>query len=357
MLREALELQILEQDPEQAAGTVGKGVAEHGASPVAGVLLEATALGVPADGGDHRRGPRPSRAARPPRPRRRRARAPARAAHRHPHRGRRHRRRHPPVGRRAAHRLGEQDLLFGAWLGLLTGLRVDVAGHRGHRGRGRRGPPPRLRGRATSAVTRWRGGRPAPAAVARRWSACHGAPSSARRSASRWANGSGAAPRAWAVSLMPSLRVDRHHGEAALVGGVADRAAVELAFGEVQQGVRRRAPSRASGTSRGKPVTPTATSVPCGSAMSGQLVDHLVGERVDGLVHLAGRAGRPWPAAGPGRRGTPAAAGPPGTASPAGDPPPRGLRGVAPDEHRGRPTGVDGEPRTDVHAGNLRPAR
>ena len=32
MLREALELQVLEQDPEQAAGTVGKGVAEHGAS-------------------------------------------------------------------------------------------------------------------------------------------------------------------------------------------------------------------------------------------------------------------------------------------------------------------------------------
>ena len=44
MLREALELQVLEEDPEQAAGTVGKGVAEHGASPVAAVLLEATAL-------------------------------------------------------------------------------------------------------------------------------------------------------------------------------------------------------------------------------------------------------------------------------------------------------------------------
>ena len=35
---------MLEQDPEAAAGTVGKGVAEHGASPVAGVLLEATGL-------------------------------------------------------------------------------------------------------------------------------------------------------------------------------------------------------------------------------------------------------------------------------------------------------------------------
>ena len=44
MLREALELQILEDDPERAAGTIGEGVGEHGASAVAQVLLEATAL-------------------------------------------------------------------------------------------------------------------------------------------------------------------------------------------------------------------------------------------------------------------------------------------------------------------------
>jgi hypothetical protein len=124
MLREALELQILEQEPEQAAGTIGRGVADHGASAVAQVLLEATALAfrrmveitddaidladlltrLALDGAvpEHRLelltdiltaaaatagGIRPS----------------VDALHT---------------------RLGEQDLLFGAWLGLLTGLRV-----------------------------------------------------------------------------------------------------------------------------------------------------------------------------------------------------------------------------------------
>lgn len=124
MLREALELQVLEQDPEKAAATVGSGVAEHGASAVAQVLLEATAVGfrrmvavtdealdlaelltrLALDGAvpEHRLelltdiltaaaatagGIRPS----------------VDALHT---------------------RLGEQDLLFGAWLGLLTGLRV-----------------------------------------------------------------------------------------------------------------------------------------------------------------------------------------------------------------------------------------
>lgn len=124
MLREALELQILEQAPEQAATTIGTGVSEHGASAVAGVLLEATAVAfrrmvsitdealdlaelltrLALDGAvpEHRLelltdvltaaaatagGIRPS----------------VDALHT---------------------RLGEQDLLFGAWLGLLTGLRV-----------------------------------------------------------------------------------------------------------------------------------------------------------------------------------------------------------------------------------------
>jgi hypothetical protein len=124
MLREALELQILEDDPERAAGVIGSGVSDHGASAVAQVLLEATALAfrrmvsitdealdlpelltrLALDGAvpEHRLelltdvltaaaatagGIRPS----------------VDALHA---------------------RLGEQDLLFGAWLGLLTGLRV-----------------------------------------------------------------------------------------------------------------------------------------------------------------------------------------------------------------------------------------
>jgi hypothetical protein len=124
MLREALELQILEEDPERAASTIGQGVGDHGASAVAQVLLEATALAfrrmvtitddaldlaelltrLAVDGAvpEHRLellsdiltaaaatagGIRPS----------------VDALHT---------------------RLGEQDLLFGAWLGLLTGLRV-----------------------------------------------------------------------------------------------------------------------------------------------------------------------------------------------------------------------------------------
>src|SRR3546814_2960317 len=44
MLREALELQILEQEPERAAAVIGTGVGEHGAGPVASVLLEASAI-------------------------------------------------------------------------------------------------------------------------------------------------------------------------------------------------------------------------------------------------------------------------------------------------------------------------
>jgi hypothetical protein len=124
MLREALELQILEEEPERAASTIGQGVGDHGVTAVAQVLLEATALAfrrmvtvtddaldlaelltrLAVDGAvpEHRLellsdiltsaaatagGIRPS----------------VDALHT---------------------RLGEQDLLFGAWLGLLTGLRV-----------------------------------------------------------------------------------------------------------------------------------------------------------------------------------------------------------------------------------------
>jgi hypothetical protein len=124
MLREALELQILETEPEAAAGVIGTAVAEHGAAPVAQVLLEATAVAfrrmvsitdeafdlaelltkLALDGAvpEHRLellteiltaaaatagGIRPSVDA-------------------------------------LLNRLGDQDLLFGSWLGLLTGLRV-----------------------------------------------------------------------------------------------------------------------------------------------------------------------------------------------------------------------------------------
>jgi type III secretion system FlhB-like substrate exporter len=124
MLREALELQILEQEPEQAATVVGTGVSEHGAVAVAQALLEATAVAfrrmvsitdeafdladlltrLALDGAipEHRLelltdiltaaaatagGIRPSVDA-------------------------------------LQTRLGDQDLLFGAWLGTLTGLRV-----------------------------------------------------------------------------------------------------------------------------------------------------------------------------------------------------------------------------------------
>src|SRR5688572_17457576 len=124
MLREALELQIVDQEPERAAGVIGQGVSDHGPSAVAQVLLEATAFAfrrmvtitdevidlpellarLALDGAvpEHRLelltdiltaaaatagGVRPS----------------VDALHA---------------------RLGEQDLLFGAWLGLLTGLRV-----------------------------------------------------------------------------------------------------------------------------------------------------------------------------------------------------------------------------------------
>jgi type III secretion system FlhB-like substrate exporter len=124
MLREALELQVLEQEPEAAATVIGTGVGEHGAAMVAQVLLEATAVALrrmvsitdeafdlaelltqlALDGAvpEHRLelltdiltaaaatagGIRPSVDA-------------------------------------LLTRLGDQDLLFGAWLGTLTGLRV-----------------------------------------------------------------------------------------------------------------------------------------------------------------------------------------------------------------------------------------
>jgi hypothetical protein len=44
IVREALELQVLDQEPEEAATTIGKGVSEHGATAVAGALVDASAV-------------------------------------------------------------------------------------------------------------------------------------------------------------------------------------------------------------------------------------------------------------------------------------------------------------------------
>jgi hypothetical protein len=124
-LREALELQILEAAPEQAATVVGTAVAEHGAVPVANALLDAASIALrrmvaatdeaydlaellarlALDGAvpEHRLELLTDILT---------AAAATAGGIR------------PPVD--ALHtRLGEQDLLFGAWLGLLTALRVS----------------------------------------------------------------------------------------------------------------------------------------------------------------------------------------------------------------------------------------
>lgn len=125
MLREALERQILDEEPEKAAATVGTGVAAHGSVAVANVLLDAAAVAfrrmvvatdevydlaalvtqlaldgaVPAHRLELLTEILTSAAATAGGIR-------------------------PPVDAMHA-RLGEQDLLFGAWLGLLTALRVS----------------------------------------------------------------------------------------------------------------------------------------------------------------------------------------------------------------------------------------
>jgi hypothetical protein len=124
IIREALERQVLDQDPERAAGTVGQGVTEHGAVPVAGALIDASAVALrrmvagvdeaydqaelvsqlALDGAvpEHRLellaemltlGAATAGGIR------------------------------PPVDA-VAQRLGDQDLLFGAWLSLITVIRI-----------------------------------------------------------------------------------------------------------------------------------------------------------------------------------------------------------------------------------------
>ncbi len=124
MLREALELQILEEEPERAATTIGTAVTEHGAVAVANVLLDAGAAAfrrmvsttdeafdlaellarLALDGAvpEHRLELLTEILT---------AAAATAGGVR------------PPVDALRT-RLGEQDLLFGAWLGLLTALRV-----------------------------------------------------------------------------------------------------------------------------------------------------------------------------------------------------------------------------------------
>jgi hypothetical protein len=123
-LREALELQVLEQAPEQAATAIGAAVADHGAVVVAGALLDAASVALrrmvdatdeaydlaellarlALDGAvpEHRLELLTQILT---------AAAATAGGIR------------PPVDALLT-RLGEQDLLFGAWLGLLTALRV-----------------------------------------------------------------------------------------------------------------------------------------------------------------------------------------------------------------------------------------
>ena len=149
MLREALELQILEEEPEKAAATIGSAVADHGASAVAQVLLDATSLAfrrmVAVTDDTLDLAELLTRLA----ARRRRARAPARAAHRHPHRRRRHRGRHPPVGRRAAHAARRAGPPVRRVARPAHRAARRVARDRGHRGRGHGGRAPRLRAAAS----------------------------------------------------------------------------------------------------------------------------------------------------------------------------------------------------------------
>jgi hypothetical protein len=123
-LREALELQVLEQAPEQAATVLGSAVSEHGAVPVAHALLDAASVALrrmvaatdeafdlaelltrlALDGAvpEHRLELLTDILT---------AAAATAGGIR------------PPVDALQT-RLGDQDLLFGAWLGLLTALRV-----------------------------------------------------------------------------------------------------------------------------------------------------------------------------------------------------------------------------------------
>jgi hypothetical protein len=124
IVSEALETQVLDQEPEKAAETIGKGVGEHGAVAVAGALIDAGAVAlrlmVLTVDESYDQADLLSRLALDG----------AVPEHRLELLGRvlttmaataggvR-----PPIDALAAE-LGEQDLLFGTWLGLITVVRV-----------------------------------------------------------------------------------------------------------------------------------------------------------------------------------------------------------------------------------------
>jgi hypothetical protein len=124
IVQEALELQVLDQEPEKAAATIGRGVAEHGAVAVASALLDAGAGAlrrmVAATDEAYDQAELLSRLALDGAVPEHRlellgqvltAMAATAGGLR------------PPVDAMAG-ALGEQDLLFGVWLGLITTVRV-----------------------------------------------------------------------------------------------------------------------------------------------------------------------------------------------------------------------------------------
>lgn len=125
-MREALELQVLDQAPEQAAGVLGRGVTEHGAVAVASALVDAGAVAL------RRMVAQTDQAYDQADLLARLALDGAVPEHRLDLLGRmlgvaaataggiR-----PPVDA-LARELGDQDLLFGAWLALLAALRVTA---------------------------------------------------------------------------------------------------------------------------------------------------------------------------------------------------------------------------------------
>jgi hypothetical protein len=124
IVQEALELQVLDQEPEKAAATIGRGVAEHGAVAVASALLDAGSVAlrrmVAVTDEAYDQAELLSRLALDGAVPEHRlellgqvltAMAATAGGLR------------PPVDAMAG-ALGEQDLLFGVWLGLLTTVRV-----------------------------------------------------------------------------------------------------------------------------------------------------------------------------------------------------------------------------------------
>ncbi len=126
VVREALETQVLEGEPERAAAVLGRGVEEHGPEAIAGALLDAAAIALrrmvaETDEAYDQAALLAQLALDGAVPEHRlellTATITAAAATAGGIR--------PPVDA-LAQRLGQQDLLFGAWLALLTVLKVTA---------------------------------------------------------------------------------------------------------------------------------------------------------------------------------------------------------------------------------------